>query len=540
MFTAHRLITVLMTLTLFISFASPGSAEIRWISGSDSSDIQTIIADPIRDRIYYGDGATNRIVVIDSNSETVINSIQVSGKPLTMDISKDGKKLAVAHGTLSIIDLDSFSVTPLSPGKLIADVTFDSAGNIYTTSTDYWGKVDKLDPTTGSILFSFGMGPALTNLLYQSALVSTDNTGKYLYVGERGLSPASLYKYDITGSTPIFMAEDAHGSLGSNLQDFSISKNANTIYMACGSPYEIQELSATTITKVNTLATGPYPNAVALDPTGTFLYAAASSQNVLFKFDLATKVLVSKEQLLTAGYNDEVRARGLAVDKTGNKVFAIHGNSYSPSHFKIQVVASTPLPDRDDDGFPDSHDNCVDVANANQSDLDMDGIGDVCDPFPNSRDNMAACMAANSQLQLDILNLIQVNSALSANNQTLVTSNTSLTAANQQLATENSTLIATNQQLEVLNGTLSTANQQLSGENALLRKQLSDDDSDRIVNIADACAGTPVNQAVDMSGCSKKQFCAAIINMDICKAADWKLDGVRYDCYWKSGACIAR
>jgi hypothetical protein len=35
--------------------------------------------------------------------------------------------------------------------------------------------------------------------------------------------------------------------------------------------------------------------------------------------------------------------------------------------------------DTDSDGIPDSADNCPALANPNQSDLDNDGKGDVCD-----------------------------------------------------------------------------------------------------------------------------------------------------------------
>lgn len=37
-------------------------------------------------------------------------------------------------------------------------------------------------------------------------------------------------------------------------------------------------------------------------------------------------------------------------------------------------------PDKDKDGIPDFRDNCVDLANADQRDIDQDGMGSACDP----------------------------------------------------------------------------------------------------------------------------------------------------------------
>jgi hypothetical protein len=44
-------------------------------------------------------------------------------------------------------------------------------------------------------------------------------------------------------------------------------------------------------------------------------------------------------------------------------------------------------PDSDGDGVPDISDNCPATSNVDQLDVDSDGIGDVCDVFPNDPDN---------------------------------------------------------------------------------------------------------------------------------------------------------
>ena len=48
--------------------------------------------------------------------------------------------------------------------------------------------------------------------------------------------------------------------------------------------------------------------------------------------------------------------------------------------------------DIDGDGIPDIRDNCVSTSNADQADIDRDGLGDVCQDFdrdgiPNAHDN---------------------------------------------------------------------------------------------------------------------------------------------------------
>lgn len=494
-----NLVCLVFLLFFGLNYVQTAQAATHWIEGTQSKQILSILADPQRNRVYYGDAETNQIVVVDSEGEAVITRIQLAGKPLMMDISKDGQKLAVACSGLAIVDLETFQVTQLPVNLVISSVAFDFAGQLYVTTGDSWGKIHKIDAATGGILLSFGTGGALSNTIYQSAIVRTDTTGTYLYAGERGLSPASLYKFDIRGTVPVFLAEDQHGAIGSNLQDLAIHKGGASVYLACGSPYEIQEINSETITKVNSLSTGPYPNAVTLDPTGLFAYASANSQNVLFKFDLTTKVLLSSETLLARQANDGPQTMGLAVDRTGSKVFIIHGYPYgSDSHYQIQVVSSIPLPDADGDGLPDTADNCPAMANSDQGDLDSDGLGDVCDPYPNDSDNLGACLGANSNFLLQI------------------------------------------QTLQSENMTLANENAVLSLENLKLRFLILDDDKDGIYNSFDTCENSPLSTVVDATGCTQKQFCATRTIRAKCTVADWKNDGVASDCVWKNNVCLDR
>jgi hypothetical protein len=52
------------------------------------------------------------------------------------------------------------------------------------------------------------------------------------------------------------------------------------------------------------------------------------------------------------------------------------------SDTNVDGVGDVCEPDRDGDGVPDVNDNCLDLPNPDQLDLDQDGIGDACDPDP--------------------------------------------------------------------------------------------------------------------------------------------------------------
>jgi len=84
----------------------------------------------------------------------------------------------------------------------------------------------------------------------------------------------------------------------------------------------------------------------------------------------------------------EVIGRGL-IDAQGNATIDLNGFT---GNFLVRVgsgdgvtqQAALVETDADDDGVPDSRDNCVNVKNADQRDSDGDGYGDVCDADVNN------------------------------------------------------------------------------------------------------------------------------------------------------------
>ena len=47
---------------------------------------------------------------------------------------------------------------------------------------------------------------------------------------------------------------------------------------------------------------------------------------------------------------------------------------------RFRLTSMTPVSDSDADGVQDGEDNCLEIANAGQTDSDADGFGNACDP----------------------------------------------------------------------------------------------------------------------------------------------------------------
>jgi probable HAF family extracellular repeat protein len=133
---------------------------------------------------------------------------------------------------------------------------------------------------------------------------------------------------------------------------------------------------------------GVREEAVALNDTLTVVGYARNAQGKTRAFVWEDGQMYDLNDLVNLPANIEL-ILGKDVNSAGQIVCWAEENGNLSSSYLL-----TPIPqDSDGDGILDNDDNCPDTPNPDQSDLDGDGIGDVCDPdvdgdgVPNESDN---------------------------------------------------------------------------------------------------------------------------------------------------------
>ena len=97
--------------------------------------------------------------------------------------------------------------------------------------------------------------------------------------------------------------------------------------------------------------------------------------NTNINFQPSDKFVISQDGTLSIELGID---ESTAPDTYPIVVKGSYGNDFRQTTLNIIVFSD----DNDGDGIKNADDNCPDTANPDQSDLDNDGIGDVCDPNP--------------------------------------------------------------------------------------------------------------------------------------------------------------
>jgi hypothetical protein len=144
---------------------------------------------------------------------------------------------------------------------------------IYVTTLESGSGIMRVDKTTGNYVNSFAFNVSH----YQRGAIEITPDKSKLIFANRGLSPGTAAVFDITGSDPVLLIKNEHGTLGGNGQGISVDPINGLFFSYAvgggnGTGYGIAKLAIADLSWFGELVTGPYPRAIHYSANGITAY----------------------------------------------------------------------------------------------------------------------------------------------------------------------------------------------------------------------------------------------------------------------------
>lgn len=277
--------------------------------------VSRFLMSPDRPVMYVSATSINSVVAIDTNTLQVLSTTYAGSNPTGMAISADGDLLYVANSGsnfIGVIDTHTGSlVASIASPEVVSDVEVGRDGRLYVLGTD---SLMQIDPRTGA-----SAGPNIDHqrMVYSGELAISPDKGT-LYYANYGLSPASLYQFDVSTDTARLLWESPHGGTsGSNGQDLAISHDGSFVSYATGAGqigYSIAKYRADGMLIEGSFNTGAYPREITFSPDDAVAYTVNESG--------AIKIWDTQTFLSQGQFSLQGEAYELAVDGSGRYLFA--------------------------------------------------------------------------------------------------------------------------------------------------------------------------------------------------------------------------
>lgn len=272
------------------------------------------VAHPTEPIVFATIPSTNSLAIFNTETLTLQANFFVGSRPYGMTLSNDGNLLYVANSTsqfLSVVDWRAKRVTQsITLSAPAQDIEVGADGRLYVLTNR---SLIQIDPISGN-----KVGPDFPVFVYAGELAISPKKDR-LYYGDYGLSPASLYQWDITVQPPSLLWESDHGiTSGENGQDVAISADGTFISFAAGYGqlgYNIAKYRTSDMAILGTFNTGPYPREITFSPDGLRAFAI-HMEGEIDVFDTTSFLLDSTFRSKTFDAPHE-----LQIDSTGRSLF---------------------------------------------------------------------------------------------------------------------------------------------------------------------------------------------------------------------------
>jgi YVTN family beta-propeller protein len=311
---AKRFIAGLVCWASALLLADDAQSAFGDILAQYSFRASSLVMSPSQPLMYATIPSQNSIAIINTNTLAVESTVFVGSGPANLAFSPDGLKAYIANSASNfVVVFDTQTRTVVNSFLLPEqpqDVVFGSLNRLFVLGQE---NIFQIDATTGA---SAGPNIGEWYIVYGGALeISPDRNA--LYYCDYGLSPAKMYKFNVSTPNATLLWQSPHGPHGSNGQDLTLSHNGSFICFATGSGqngYQIAKFRTSDMAILGSFNTGPYPRQVAFSPDDRVVYAVHTEGEIdlfnAYTFQSLGGIFASGE------------ASELTVDWTGRHLFA--------------------------------------------------------------------------------------------------------------------------------------------------------------------------------------------------------------------------
>lgn len=267
---------------------------------------------PMKNHLYVTSASQNSVMIIDTTTLSLVDTVWIGSNPQGLAFSESGDKLYVATSGASfieVIDTNSMEIIEsLSVPQRPYDLEMGCNGILYATPASRSIGIMRIDSNSGDYLGHFSGGV----FIYRSGLLQVSTDKQYLYFCNRGLSPGTLARYNISGSAPILERKNGHGDLGSNGQDIALSNSGDWVTYAVGGGnfgYDIALIQSADFQILGTFNLGPYPREAQFSPDDKIFYAVHTGGHIDV-WDTETFLKLPSMSISGEAYELFVEARG--------------------------------------------------------------------------------------------------------------------------------------------------------------------------------------------------------------------------------------
>src|SRR5206468_208044 len=186
---------------------------------------------PTQPLMYATIPSQNSVAIINTNTLVVEDTVFVGSGPTNLAFSPDGSKAYITNSTSNFVAVfDTQSRMVINSFQLPEhpqDVVFGNSNRLWVLGDS---QIFQIDATTGN-----STGPSITNGYIFGGSLEISPDRNTLYYADYGRDPGTMFKYDVSGTTPVLVLQTPFGTVGSNGQDLTLSHDGSSICYTTGS-----------------------------------------------------------------------------------------------------------------------------------------------------------------------------------------------------------------------------------------------------------------------------------------------------------------